>query len=478
MIDSFLHTGLDLFLDTTSIVMIVYFATANSFYLIVLVCGFINARRQHLESRLNFIDKLGPMRALTPISILVPAYNEEKSIHASVLSMLQLDYPDFEVIVVNDGAKDDTLGVLIRAFGLVKTDAFLPQILPCAKIRSVYVAPSRPKLVVVDKENGGKADALNAAINFSRHPLICCVDSDSMLDSDGLARVTLPFFEDPDHVIATGGTIAIINGREESAREGRTSFIPWHPLDLVQAVEYLRAFLVGRMGWDFLGCTTIISGAFGVFKKESVVKVGGYAKGSIGEDMELLLRMHAYAIEHHEIYRVHFLPDPVCWTEAPSDMATLGQQRSRWQQGLCDSLWRTRKTMCKRGSGMLGWVGLPYLAIFEVLSAPLELVGYLSIVAGLWIGYTDPWLTGLFFSATLLYGAILNLGAIIIDQLTFERYSDPVDLMKLIIGAMIEQLGFRQIHLYWRLRGIYRWVRGKHAWGEMKRRGLATPRVT
>ncbi len=463
-------------MEAISLVMIAYFAVANSCYLIVLICGYVNARRQHLESRLNFIDKLRPMRALTPISILVPAYNEEKSIHASVLSMLQLDYPDFEVIVVNDGAKDDTLGVLIRLFDMVKTDAFLPQILPCAKVRAVYVAPSRPNLVVVDKDNGGKADALNAAINFSRHPLICCVDSDSVLDSDGLARVTLPFFEDPDRVIATGGTIAIVNGREEAAQAGRASVIPWRPLDLIQAVEYLRAFLVGRMGWDLLGCTTIISGAFGVFKKDAVIKVGGYAKGSIGEDMELLLRMHAHAIDHNEPYRVQFLPDPVCWTEAPSDMGTLGRQRSRWQQGLCDSLWRTRRTMMKRGSGMVGWVALPFLTVFEALAAPLEVVGYVSIVAGLWLGYTDPWITGLFLAVTLVYGAILNLAAVIVDQMTFERYRAPLDLLKLVIGALIEQIGFRQIHLYWRMRGIYRWLRGKHVWGEMVRRGIAMPR--
>ncbi len=372
------------------------------------------------------------------------------------------------------------MATLIREFDLFATDSYPAQLLPTATICGSYRSRAYKNLVVLDKVNGGKADALNACINASRHPLVCCVDSDSILDAGGLARVAMPFFEDPESTIATGGTISIFCPNGRSASEvafdaSLASGISWRWLDMVQAMEYLRAFLVGRMGWDFLGCTTIISGAFGLFRKSLVIKVGGYAKGCIGEDMELLLRLHRYSLEDGQKYRVCFLPDPVCWTEAPSDLKILSRQRSRWQQGLCDSLWRNRSMLFKPKFGLISCVALPYLLFFEVLAAPLEVISYIVIAVGLAMGYTDLTRTALFLAVTMTYGMILNLGAIVIDQATFARYRAPKDLLSLILGSLIEQLGFRQLHLVWRQQGIYRWLRGKHVWGEMTRKGFTPP---
>ncbi|RZA25872.1 MAG: glycosyltransferase family 2 protein, partial [Proteobacteria bacterium] len=271
-------------------VLAVFFLFSNLCNLAVLMMGYVHSRRLYAATNADIIHKLSALRILTPVSILMPCYNEEKSIVDSVRSMLNLEYPDIEVVVCNDGSKDASLQILIDEFQLVAVNLDTPMLIPTMQVRQTYISRTEKRLFVIDKANGGKADALNACINFSRNPLICCVDSDSMLESDGLMRVALPFFNDPDRTVAVGGTISIIS----SGENGFDRSVPFTYLGMIQSVEYLRAFLVGRMGWDFLKCTTIISGAFGLFKKSMVIQVGGYTRGSIGEDMELLLRMHAY----------------------------------------------------------------------------------------------------------------------------------------------------------------------------------------
>ncbi len=455
-----------------------YFIVANLSYLVILILGYLNARKLYLEDKLNIRSRLTSLKSLTPISILMPAYNEEKSIVTATKAMLCLNYPDYEIIICNDGSKDNTLNELIQEFDLFQTDLIGSQKLPTAKVCGVYISRKYENLIVIDKENGGKSDALNSGINASKNPLICCVDADSLLDSEGLMRVAIPFIEDPEKTIAAGGTICMLNSQSKAPiygnKDGIDNSIPWNWLDIIQATEYLRAFLVGRMGWDFLECTTIISGAFGIFNKEKVIKVGGYTKSAIGEDMELLMRMHKYMRMHKEKYRVLFLPDPVCWTEAPSDLTTLGKQRSRWQQGLFDSLWRSRDLIFNSRGGRIGWFALPYQILFEAISAPLEVLGYVIILVSLALGLSDWLYISTFLGVTVIFGAILNLGSIIIDQLTFSRYKYPRDIFKLILGAFLEHIGFRQIHLYWRIRGIYRFLRGKHIWGEMKRKGFSS----
>lgn len=451
----------------------IFFMFSNLANLIILILGYINSRTKYAEANAGLIDKLSSLRILTPISVLMPCYNEEKSIIDSVRSMLSLDYPDIEVVVCNDGSKDSSLQLLIEEFDLIAVNLDTPMTLSTMPVRQTYISRTEKRLFVIDKDNGGKADALNACINFSRNPLICCVDSDSLLDNDGLVRVALPFLNDPERTIAVGGTISIISGDGT----GFNRSVPFTWLGMIQAVEYLRAFLVGRMGWDYLGCTTIISGAFGLFKKSIVVKVGGYTRGSIGEDMELLLRLHAYCKDHNEAYRVHFLPDPVCWTEAPSDLETLGKQRSRWQQGLCDSLWRTRSLIFKRGGGSLSWLALPYLLFFEAIAPVVEAFSYVLLALGFVLGWSIWDDVIVLVAVTNLFGVVMNFTALVIDQLTFSRYTSRSDLMKLMLGSVFEQIVYRQIHLYWRIRGTYRWFKGGHNWGEMKRKGFRSAPV-
>lgn len=457
-----------------STIVVLYLLLANTIHLVVLFFGYLNARRHHADHQLEIVRKLAPLRALPGISILIPAYNEEKSIADSVRSILRLDYPGFEVIVCNDGSKDATLARLTEAFELVPVAERRPRRLPSAPLREVYVSARHPNLVVLDKANGGKADALNAAINHASHPLICCVDADSVLESEGLLRAAEPFLEDLENTCAVGGVIRVANGSRIRQGELLDTRVTWRPLGMIQAVEYLRAFLVGRMGLDFFGCNLIVSGAFGIFHREAVIRVGGYSTRTVGEDLDLFVRLRTYALLHGEKQRTAFLPHPVCWTEVPEDLRSLGNQRSRWTQGLGETLWQFRWALFRPWSGKVGWLALPYLWVFELLSAPIELAGYLALGIGGWMGSVSFELAALFLVVTAGYGVLLSLCAIVIEELTFARYSSPVDTAKLFLGALLEPLGFRQLHLWWRTKGIVlRWWLGKKSWGEMRRTGFA-----
>jgi len=266
-------------------------------------------------------------------------------------------------------------------------------------------------------------------------------------------------------------SIRILNGATIDDTEGVKPSLGYNPLVLVQALEYIRAFLVGRLGWDYLKSTTIISGAFGLFRKDIVLKVGGYNTNTLGEDIQLGLRMISYCMKNKIDYNLEFLPDPICWTEAPEDLKSLRNQRSRWTQGLLESLLDVKMMFFRPWAGRYGFLALPYLLLYELVSAPLELISYFFIVVGLGLGRIDPRVCLLFFIASVLYGWILSVGSVIIEESTFRKYQKLRDYFKLIVASLFEQLGFRQIHLLWRLRGISRWFVGTKSWGKIKRLG-------
>ena len=316
-----------------------YFVLMNLTYLLMLIAS-IFAVMDYLR-RTKGVDYRVMVQSgsTTPISVIAPAYNESQTIVASLHSFLRLNYATMEVVAVNDGSKDDTLEVLLHEFALRKTHRMYVPHVRTKAVRGIYVSTKEEwkHLVVVDKENGGKADALNAGVNVSRYPLFCAIDADSVLENDALLKVAKPCLED-ERVVAVGGIVRIANGctvdrgRIAEVRLPRT-FIP-----LFQIVEYLRAFLSGRMGWSRLNGLLIISGAFGLFRKDVVIGCGGYRHDTVGEDMELIARIHRFCLERRVPYRVVFVPDPVCWTEAPETLRVLGRQRNRWHRGLMDSL--------------------------------------------------------------------------------------------------------------------------------------------
>lgn len=449
--------------------ILIYFAGLNLTYLGLNVISLVVILR---DKRRNITGGLAELYTglEPPISVLVPAYNEEATISTSVRSMLQLAYPALEIIVINDGSRDGTLEVLRRDFGLLPFPEAYRKKLPVRRIRGIYRSTVHPNLRVIDKENGGKADSLNAGINAARYPLVCGVDADSILQHDSLQRLVRPFMDDP-RVIAAGGTVRIANGCVVSGGFLESVGLPQNHLALFQIVEYLRAFLFGRMGWSPLNAMLIISGAFGMFKKEAVIDAGGYRTDTVGEDMELVARLHRLNRVAKWPYRIVFLPDPICWTEAPEDLRTLRNQRIRWQRGLMESLWLNRALLCHRRGGAVGWLAFPVMLLFEGLGPLIETAGYLFMTLAFIVGAISWPAFAAFLLVALGLGLLLSASALLLEEITFHAYPRTSQLLTLMAGMVGENLGYRQLNSWWRLRGLWLWlIRTKGGWGEMRRK--------
>lgn len=449
-------------------VFLLYFLALHAGYLSLdIVSLFILPR--YMQSRI--LTKLPQSTAGfdLPITICVPAYNEAAVIVASVQSLLQLNYSEFELVIANDGSKDDTLEVLKREFGLVPFPEAYRIRIKTIPIRGIYLSTIHPNLRVIDKENSGRADSLNCAINAARYPLICVIDADSVLERDSLKKLVEPFLEDP-RTIACGGTIRIANGCQVRGGFLERAGLPTNWWALFQVLEYMRAFLFGRLGWTPVNGLLIVSGAFGLFDKEIVVSVGGYNKGTIGEDMELTMRLHRIMTERGVPYRITFAPDPVCWTECPEDYKTLRSQRVRWAHGLGECVSLNRGLLFQRGSGFAGWVALPFNVILEWLGPIIEVGGYVFMIVTYLLGLLTFSSLMLFFLFAIGLGMLLSVCALLLEELAFHTYPKIRHILVLFVVALVENLGYRQLNSFWRLQGLVRWLVGsKPKWGEMTR---------
>ncbi len=455
-------------LDTAQWFFIGYFIAVNAAYLVLNTVSFF-AVHEYASWRSSGKQRRAYAGLEPPVSVLVPAYNEERTIAASLRSILQLDYLEFEVVVVNDGSQDRTLETLVREFGLVPYPAALRLELPCKPVRAVYRSTRLPNLRVVDKENGGKADALNAGINASRHALFCAIDADSILQRDSLWRVVEPFLDHPD-TVATGGTVRLANGC--TVEDGFLTRVgmPRNLLALLQIVEYLRAFLFGRLAWSPFNAVLVISGAFGLFRRDAVVAAGGYSTRTVGEDMELVVRLHRLHRLQRKPYRVVFVPEPICWTEAPESLGVLRSQRARWHRGLSESLAMNLPLLCHPRGGVVGWLAMPFMLLFEWASPVVELAGFAFMLAGAAFGLLSLEALWIFLLVAFAFGTLLSVNALLLEELTGRIYPRFSQLGVLMLVALVENLGYRQLVSWYRLVGLARWLRGSRAgWGEMKR---------
>jgi len=411
----------------------------------------------------------------TPISVLAPAYNEQATITESVHSLLKLNYSTMEVIVINDGSGDKTLETMISEFGLRKSHQVYVRKIKTKPVRGIYVSdrPELKHLIVVDKENGGKADALNVGINVSQYPLFCAIDADSILEDNALLKVAKPFLED-ERVIAVGGIVRIANGCEIERGRVKTVRLSRKRLPTFQVVEYFRAFLSGRMGWSAINGLLIISGAFGLFRKDVVLACGGYRDDTVGEDMELVARMHRYMYENKLPYKVVFVPDPVCWTEAPETLKILGRQRNRWHRGLLDTISLHRAMLFNPRFGVIGLLSMPYYFLFELLGPVIETLGYVFVVASYLYGVVHVQVLLLFFVVAIIYGMLFSVGAVLLEEISFHRYPRARDLFRLMVYAVLENFGYRQLTVLWRIKGLFDYFRGVTTWGAMQRKGFVT----
>jgi cellulose synthase/poly-beta-1,6-N-acetylglucosamine synthase-like glycosyltransferase len=408
------------------------------------------------------------------ISVLAPAFNEELNIIESTRSLLALQYPDFQVIVINDGSKDATLQRLIDEFGLSRVTRYVDDAVAHAPIRGFYASPDHPRLLVLDKENGGKADALNAGINCCRTSLFCAIDADSILETDALLRVVRPFIDEPELTIAAGGTIRIANGCRVDAGRISEIHLPTNFLALVQIVEYLRAFLMARLGLGRMQALTVISGAFGLFRRRHVIDVGGYSHATVGEDMELVIKLHRLMRDRGQDYRVEFIAEPVCWTECPDTVQILSRQRARWQRGALECFAKHRDMLFNPKYGRIGFVGFGQILLVDVVGPLIEVLGYF-LVPLLWaLGLLAlPWLLG-FLAVTFTLGIFLSMATLVLEEIQLRRFPRTSELLILAAVAVLENFGYRQLSNFWRLQGWWQYVRKQQSWGTMTRRGFAS----
>ncbi len=427
----------------------------------------IRQRDRHQLWRRVLASPLAPT-----ITILVPAYNEEVSIAESVRQLLSLTYPKLQVVVVNDGSKDRTMDELLEQFALFPVAPAFRRVLETKPVRQLFRSPADERLIVVDKHNGGKADALNTALNVASGDLVCAIDADTIVAPDALQQMVAPFLSSKD-TVAVGGTIRLVNSA--TWEHGRVDVLraPRQPIVGAQAVEYARSFLVGRLAWNPIGGNLIISGAFGVFRRQSMLDIGGYEHASIGEDMELIVRLRRSAYDTGSRARVEFTPDPVAYTEAPASIRTLSRQRNRWFRGLLDVLVRHRGMLLRPKYGTAGMLALPYFLVVEAIAPVMEVVGLLVLgiaVGGGWLEPSDL----LPVAAAYLLSIAATFLVLIFDDVVFSTYQRGRDRLLIAGHVLFEQLVFRPMTAVWRIWGLHLFLRGRTEWGAQQRQGFSS----
>lgn len=458
---------------------LVYYSLAvNLIYLLLLILSFFHVKQQSKRWNIKKISLLFKKRILPSISIIAPAYNEKKTIIESTNSLLNLQYPDYELIIVNDGSKDSTLETLIKYYDLTRVDYVFDYRLKTKSVRGIYMNSSMPKLIVVDKENGGKADSLNTGINISTKEYYCGIDADSLLESDALLKLASLTLDHGIETPALGGNIFPINGCVIERGHIKDIHIPKDSLARFQNIEYIRVFMAGRLGWASVNSLLIISGAFGLFRKERVISVGGYltssgkyAKDTVGEDMELVVRISRLMRELGKRYKICYAYNANCWTEVPEDLKSLKNQRYRWHRGLIDILTFHKKMLFNPRYGRTGIIAMPYFFIFEMIGPILEIQGYIMVVAAFILGLLNAQIALLLFISTILMGVLISVASLLIAEKD-TKYFKTKDMIILIVYAIIENFGPRQLIGLWRVGGYLKMFGKQGGWNKPKRKGF------
>ena len=427
--------------------------------------------RRRLAS--THVEELASAATLPPVTLLVPMYNEGVVAVEAVHALLGVEYPTKEVLVIDDGSTDDTLARLAEAFVLEERVRPPVAAIEHRPVGAVYQSRTRPELWVLSKANGGsKADAVNAGLAYCRTPLFCMLDGDSLLNRDALLRAVRPFLDDA-RTVAVGGTVGIVNGSR--VRHGRVEELrmPRRWLARFQVLEYVRAFAAARTAWAHLDALLIVSGAFGLFRRDAVVALGGLDDDTVGEDMELILRLHRTFREQGRPYRIGYAPDAVSWTECPETLAVLGRQRDRWHRGLAQILWRHRAMLFNPRYGRVGTLAFPSYVGIELLGPVVEALGYVGLVVFTALGWLDVPLALLLLALAVTLGIAQSVAAVMLEQLAFRRYTRLRDLCTMFGLAVVENLGYRQLTVWWRLRGLASFFRKRQAWGVMPRTGFS-----
>jgi cellulose synthase/poly-beta-1,6-N-acetylglucosamine synthase-like glycosyltransferase len=456
----------------------IFALTAIASYLILAIISIFETIEYMEKNRFtNYQDILSS--SFSPsISIIAPAYNETLNIVENVRSLLSNHYANYDVIIVNDGSKDDTLEKLITAYHLVKTDYVVNNQIPTQPLRQGIFKSTNPafeRLIVVDKENGGKADALNMGLNISPNKYVACIDVDCLLLEDSLQKMIKPFLESTDKkVIASGGVIRIANSCVIKDGKLIDVNLPKNFLVRGQILEYLRAFLLGRMAWSKLNGLLVISGAFGMFDKKIAIEVGGYDTHTVGEDMEIIVRMRRHMEEQKIKYKVAYIPDPLCWTEAPDNYKIFISQRNRWTRGTIETLKKHKKVAFNPKYRTLGMISYPYWLVYERLAPIIEVLGLFYFLFLIALGNVRWDYALAYILLAYLFTVMFSIITIITEDLTYNQYKKKGIMLQLIITAMLEPFLNHPFILYAAIKGNFDYYFNKKIkWGEMVRKGMS-----
>lgn len=456
-----------------------YSIAINCVYIIILIFSFIGMLKQSKYWNLKKITFLFKKGIMPSISIIAPAFNEEATIIESANSLLNLKYPNYELIIVNDGSKDNTIQTLIDYFNLEKIDVIVDEKLKTKPIRGIYRNKLMPQLIVVDKENGGKADSLNTGINVSIKDYFCCIDADSLLETDALLKLTSHMVDEEIECPASGGNVFPINGCTVDKGMITSLRIPNNNIARLQTIEYIRAFMGGRVGWAYIGCLLIISGAFGLFKKDRIIEIGGYLtssgkykKDTVGEDMELVVRLKRYMIEKKKKFKINYVFNANCWTEVPEDYKVLKRQRDRWHRGLIDIISFHKKIIGNPLYKKTGMIAFPYFFIFEMMGPLVEVQGYFMVILAAVLGLLNKEIALFLFISIILMGILISLSSLLIAEKETD-YFTVKELMTLILYSFAENFGPRQLISFWRVSGYINSLKKPKGWGAMQRKGFA-----
>ena len=458
-----------------------FFVYACLLLLMYLLTGFLSIiELRNYKNKNKYVDykSMLTFESLPTVSIIAPAYNEEKTIIDNIKCLLSMQYQCYEIIVVNDGSTDNTLKKIIEHFKLVKIERVSQSNLYCEPIIAIYQSMkcAYSQLVVIDKKNGGKSDALNAGLNIAKNELFLAIDVDCIIESDAILKMVKPFIDDTKRtVIASGGVVRIANSCE--IKDGRIIKIKY-PKNIwakFQVLEYFRAFTLGRMAWSKLNGLLIISGAFGLFDRKRVIKIGGYDINTVGEDLELVVRLRKYMHDvERKKYRVAFILDPLCWTEVPEDLKTLSRQRNRWTRGGIDTIIKHRKMFLNPNYGVIGMISFPYWFLFEWLAPIIQLSGIIYFVAIVFMGFLDfqIFITVLLFG--LSFAVMYSIFSIFFEAYTYNKYIGLGYLAQSILMTLLELIIYQPMIMWFSICGNFDFFfkKDKKCWGKMIRTGF------
>lgn len=451
---------------------VTYYALMNLYVLGLSIHSALALQRNHHLQRFGRVREMLSSRMAPPVSIVLPAYNEAVGIVDSIRSMSIVAYPRFEIVVTNDGSSDETLQRLIDEFQLEQVRIPYRDEIATKPIRAIYRGKGAVELTVVDKENGGRADALNAGINAARYPYVLCTDADVVLDATCLIRSMQRVVEDRERTVAVGGNIRPLNGSTIELGHLIATSVPRGMIARMQILEYLRTFISARPGWSEWNALPNVSGAFGVWKRSAVLAVGGFTSGHMGEDMDLTMRLHKFHLEQKLPYRIVYEPSAVIWTEVPPTRRVLRRQRIRWHRGLMQAAADFMPLMFKRRYGKVGLVTWPGYFLFEYVAPIVEFIGYIVVPLGIFLGLLSTKAVIAMITIAFGIGILNSFIAILLDE-PYGYSNSPTDTFRLVVMALAENFGFHQMTVLWRIRALFG-GRSVKVWGNMERRGVAS----